>query len=648
VTGEPIGVRAQWALHGKNTGGEGYRILAYSSGDLSGAHFADALSRFQLGALDTLPQVSVSYAQHGSRPGGSYLALAIHWFAREGQRFANGVPPLDNHGRPTAFTSYFCLPYRLLATSAIGYLAMYEALRAVTLPVENGPPIELTIAAPATEIPGIDNLAMRVAALLLTDRPVCVLGADDTGVDERLRFIDAVMGLLPYGYRSRMTAATWTRSTYRDHRFRLFFSSAPRPEEQLDHVVTWGEPDMVRIPDGAAGEYFDWLIDKLNPLAVLPRLSTEIGFGPKAAIRALESVDGVRPQTTPSGASGTSGASGARKARRRASPPRATASDDADSVEQALLKCAAFAEQPNLTRLRPEISFLNRSADSGEITDGDRERYRELIGRLRLLRPNHLLEKYEERLYAALLALAFGRPLGYQGYCQVEDCLKIRPGTPPHPALLHAIERGGTADLLTAGILYSHATSPDEKTRKKWLGPRNAQLDVPAMIGRLARDWERPRHARIVCDLTVDYLKDASSHYEPQQVRHALRQHGFLAAALSKRHHGEDQYQVYTLYQFLKAAYPGGLGRQTIVEILTATTSVPTPALLGAVLLQLPQPGDRRLAHEMYVHGSLTLMDVDSAMAHRLRSLAPPRDAAAIGAAAPPRRHESPTTESPV
>ena len=434
------------------------------------------------------------------------------------------------------------------------------------------------------------------------------------------------MGLLPYGYRSRMTAATWTRSTYRDHRFRLFFSSTPRSDEQLDHVVTWGEPDMVRIPDGAAGEYFDWLIDKVNPLAVLPRLSTEIGFGPKAAIRALESVDSVRPQTAPTAP---------RKANRRDPPPLATAAGDGDSVEQSLLKCAAYAEQPNLPRLRPEIGFLKRSADSGEIVDGDRQRYRELIAGRQLLRPNPLLEKYEERLYAALLALAFGKPLGYQGYCQVEDCLKIRPGTPPHPALLHAIEHAGMSDLLTAGIMYSHTRSADEKSRKKWLGPRNAQLDVAAMIGRLARDWERPQHARIVCDLTVDYLKDASSRYEPQQVRHALRQHGFLAAALSKRHPGEDQYQVYTLYQFLKAAYPGGLGRQTIVEILTATTSVPTPALLGAVLMQLPQPGDRRIAHEMYVYGSLTLMNVDSAMAHRLRTLAPPRHAVAITVGAP-------------
>ena len=130
-----------------------------------------------------------------------------------------------SQGRPTAYTSYFCLPYHRLADAAIGYLAMYEALHAVTLTVADGPSKEVPIAMPTSRTPTADDLAVRVAPLLLTGQPVCVLGAEGTSMLERLEFIDTVMELLPYGFRARMTAATWTRASNRNHRFRLFFSA---------------------------------------------------------------------------------------------------------------------------------------------------------------------------------------------------------------------------------------------------------------------------------------------------------------------------------------------------------------------------------------------------------------------------------------
>ena len=202
----------------------------------------------------------MSYARHGTRAG-TELRRACH---------STGTPPKasvtptgsatrDNQGRPTAYTSYFCLPYQRLASAAIGYLAMYEALRAVTLTVADGPPIEVPIVDAASRIPGADDLAVRVAPLLLTGQPVCVLGAEGTSMLERLQFIDAVMDLLPYGFRSRMSAATLTRATHRNHRFRLFFSSTPRADEP-GYMVAWGDdPGLIPIPGGQAGEYFDWL-----------------------------------------------------------------------------------------------------------------------------------------------------------------------------------------------------------------------------------------------------------------------------------------------------------------------------------------------------------------------------------------------------
>ena len=295
MTSRTIPVIAQWALEGKQPDGEDYRILACSTGDLTRANFADALSRFQLGELSDLPQVSVSYARHGTEPGLSYVALAIHWYATEGQRYANGVSQRDNQGRPTAYTSYFCLPYRRLAEAAIGYLAMYEALSAVTLTVADGPPREVPIAIPTSRTPAADDFAVRVAPLLLTGQPVCVLGAEGTSMLERLEFIDAVMELLPYGFRSRMTAATWTQGHQPQPPVPAVLQQRRRARTSPTTLVIWGEdPDLIRIPGGEAGEYFDWLQDNIGPLARLAELTSEMGFGRKDTLQALEAVLGTR------------------------------------------------------------------------------------------------------------------------------------------------------------------------------------------------------------------------------------------------------------------------------------------------------------------------------------------------------------------
>ena len=71
MTDRTITVRAQWALHGKALDDEGYRVMACSTGDLSKANFTEVLGRFALGALDKLPQVSVSYLTRADQAGGT-------------------------------------------------------------------------------------------------------------------------------------------------------------------------------------------------------------------------------------------------------------------------------------------------------------------------------------------------------------------------------------------------------------------------------------------------------------------------------------------------------------------------------------------------------------------------------------------------
>jgi len=314
----------QWALHGKDASGDDYRILACSMGELSSANFTDAISRFHLGTVDKLPQVAVSWARRRDQPRVSYLALAIDELAADGRRAAR-----DGQGRPITYTSYFCLPYRPLAEQGIGYLSMYKTLNAVNLPETDGRPLRLTFTSPASPILILDPLAMRVAALLLTDQPICVLGAEEASTVERLRFIDTVMGFLPYGLRARMTAATWTRAAHASHKFQLFFSSAPRLGSRPDHVVTWRDPDRVDIPNGPAAEHLDWLEETVAPLARLAEATQETRFGPKTGLQVVElAQSGPRRSLAPTGPA-------------KPAVPRDPAALDPDAQEPAALDAAA-------------------------------------------------------------------------------------------------------------------------------------------------------------------------------------------------------------------------------------------------------------------------------------------------------------------
>jgi hypothetical protein len=636
VTGRTISVRAQWALHGKVLDDEGYQVIACSNGDLSRANFADALGRFTLGQLAALPQVSVSYLQPATRsPGGGYLALAIHWFAGAGQRYADGVGQVDNQGRVTTFTSYFCAPYASLAPRGTTYLDMYRAVGAVTLPTRDGPPREVTITPVTPPVPGIDALAMRVAPLLLTGAPVCVLGADETSLDDRLRFIDTVMGLLPYGFRARMAAATWTRPTHRDHRFRLFFSSEPRASDKPDQVVYWGEPDLAGIPGGDAGHYYGWLADKVTPLASLAQMYRELGFGDAADTEALRLVDEVRlwrrPRLKPLAPD---------SADKRDAPPSglsgsaASGLAEADPVDGLLRDCDEHARVLNLSRLRQDLDLLQKRLAAGGVDDARRRRYRSLITRLELFRPHQPLGKYEGRLYDTLIALAFGRPFDYEAFCLVEDCARKPPDAPLYEPLVAAVDRAEPAGL-RARLLVDAAHDPRKLAR--WLGSRD--VDAYALIGELARGgWRRPEHGRRFCDVTLQYLQERQGRYSSAEVRRVLLRNGYLAQAL--RSVGHDQYQVHALTKLLVAAfpesqYPFGLDEKSISEVLADTPDAPTPALLAAILRKIPE-SLAPLAWAAYVYGSVARMDLDEATHGALWTRLPAIEPEPGPAAAPP------------
>ncbi len=247
-------VVVQWARLGKDQGDSGYRVLDCSNGPFSRAYFDGQLVRYSPGTLqpDQLPQVTVSWSRRRSSEANNseeiYIAIAIyHPFLAE-QR--------DISDRQVMPTDYFCAPYYGLADAEASYLTMYHEFSRLRLPRIPADPIPIALPLPeATILPDSRDawLAQHTAALLLTERPVCVLGAAEIGMLDRLRFIDAVAALLPYGMRSNLSAATWVSSTNRQHKMRLFFSDADR--ENDDNVVIWRMTDDRPIDDQIAEDY---------------------------------------------------------------------------------------------------------------------------------------------------------------------------------------------------------------------------------------------------------------------------------------------------------------------------------------------------------------------------------------------------------
>ncbi len=240
-------VLAEWALRGKEPTDTGYRLLRWSHGLVGEKNFDYVVSRYSPGDLTVFPQVTVSWLRNELQ-NQYYLALAIHKTQEPASH--------DAGGREIVYTSYYCIPYDQLKNGPVPYSLMYECFRSVSLPTEDRLPIPArlgVLGSPALP----DARAMRVAALLLTGRPVCILRANHLGETERLRFIDMVSALLPYGMRCAFSASTMTSGTNRSHNFRLFFSTADRAEG--DHVVSWDDANTDLSGYDIANEYLAWL-----------------------------------------------------------------------------------------------------------------------------------------------------------------------------------------------------------------------------------------------------------------------------------------------------------------------------------------------------------------------------------------------------
>lgn len=252
-------MEAGWALWSRKPGSrDDYSVLACSSAPFTRGEFSTIITRFAAGTPDArsggpgeLPWVTLSWVGVGA---GLHLGIAI----------TDDTGQVDGVGRPITRTSYFCVPYADAAAASLGYSALYRAVAGIELPLSDGlvfaldaPPMTAADAARSTERlfggrKGIDERTAASTAALLLRGPVSVVQADGASLEERLEFLDAVAGLLPYGYRARLAAGTWADSGTR-HRLRLAFATRARAEEE---AVPWRRP--AAMPSGAdvAAEYF--------------------------------------------------------------------------------------------------------------------------------------------------------------------------------------------------------------------------------------------------------------------------------------------------------------------------------------------------------------------------------------------------------
>nr|WP_062337280.1 hypothetical protein [Herbidospora sakaeratensis] len=242
VTVRHVTVDYEWALEGKPPGSyNDYEVLGHSDG-LSLGIFDEIRSRYATGATGDQPQVTIAFAGTRQQDEGiSYyvvLALQNEW---SGHR--------DGTNRKIYRTRWYYIPYDQLAGQRVSYEALYDAFKDLA---DTRPP---TIAVRAlSRLPEDDELygdAASAAALLMTGKHVCVLGADGVSMIERLRFVDEVASLLPYGMRTRMTAATWVSATA-GHKIRLSFA---KHAAEGTHVVTWRQGAPMPVAEPLAREY---------------------------------------------------------------------------------------------------------------------------------------------------------------------------------------------------------------------------------------------------------------------------------------------------------------------------------------------------------------------------------------------------------
>lgn len=556
ASGPPV-ISAEWALWGKEAHETGYHVLRCSGGPLRARDFSEIITRYSPGELDGLPQYTVSWIPGADREP-EYVAIGIHEPAPADPRPADRRSRRDAVGREIVFVRLFCMRYADLAEHAASYQDVVRAAQDVQFPVNSGREVGLTLAAASSPIIArgtARRLAERVAALLLTGDQVCVLGADDVSAAERLRFVDTVMAMLPYGLRATMSASTWAASTSQSLKLRLFFSGVPRAGGRLtdgraqarDRLVEWTHPDDIHVTGEAALLYQDWLKGVRSQAAELLAEQARAGRAAPVRFRAADIRRMVGNLPTDKGIPET-----------------------LDDLAVSLLHADQPAIRSAIRRLQRYLASGHKLADLADC----RRRIRD--GRL-LANDDRLTAALKGDLYDVLLRLAFGVPLTYAGYCALEDCV----GVPLSAPLRSVLARTGATDAL-AWIL-ARESRPGSRSDKTLTGLHSegvrAAKPLELVVAGVAGEVLRVGHGPIVLDYALRYLRNYSDN--PGAV---LAHYGYLVDEHQYIYRDDMETQVKQLTRVLRIAFgEPPLDRSDIDVVLGRPGRQPTVALEEAV-----------------------------------------------------------------
>ena len=256
-------LNAQWALYSKRPGDtEDYRIIANSRGPLEAAAFERQVRRF-------IPGTPTREAGQQDRPD----ALPWIWFfPSEGERGpAIGVAFMefgrtqDYGGRRTDPTHFFHLRWAEMSAIRPTYLGLYQAVQEKKPTGHPIDPIGIDVAEPsyvelADGIASIGFEKVAAAAAFLLEESVALVNAGPLSPAERLRGLDAIVALLPYGLRAELTASTWADP---GGSMRLSFATRARAGQRPIEWASRWTPDP---PHGSLAERYLTVLSRLERL----------------------------------------------------------------------------------------------------------------------------------------------------------------------------------------------------------------------------------------------------------------------------------------------------------------------------------------------------------------------------------------------